>query len=120
MYKIRFNLGKGENFMKWKVTDPEGNHSYHDPNDVVILAVKVRLRNHPNVAQKIYDGAHKTVCAWIEARSVTIFEGSGATTNNSTEVSYNPRKAPNWQLNGLNADNQRFDILFTNENKCYV
>jgi len=24
MYKIRFNLGRGENYLKWKITKPNG------------------------------------------------------------------------------------------------
>jgi hypothetical protein len=120
MYKIRFNLGKGENFMKWKITDPKGKVKYYDPKSVVILAVKVRLRNHPTIAKKIYDGANKTVCAWIDAQELTVFDKATCVLSNSVEVSYNPRKQPHWLLNGENADNQRFDVLFTNNNKCFI
>ena len=38
-YKVRFNLGKGENFMKWKVTSPEGHVDYYDPNEHTLIMI---------------------------------------------------------------------------------
>ena len=72
-YKIRFNLGRGENYLKWKVTSPNGDVNYYEPNDVCLHMENCKLVNQQGTANKIFDGANKTVCAWIESETVTIF-----------------------------------------------
>jgi lipopolysaccharide biosynthesis glycosyltransferase len=57
--KIRFNLGKGKNFMKWKVQYTDGTIEYHSPADVQLLMHDCTLKNHKKTAQKIFDGAKK-------------------------------------------------------------
>jgi hypothetical protein len=99
-YKIRFNLGRGENYLKWKVTSPNGDVNYYEPNDVCLHMENCKLVNQQGTAKKIHDGANKTVCAWIESETVTIFEPLKDTLNlipkNGTKVSFNPRVQPNW------------------------
>jgi hypothetical protein len=104
-FQVRFNLGAGENFMKWKVTSPNGEVRYFEPTDVNIYMVDCKLVNQKSTAQKIYGGANKTVCAWVECSHVVIspkipndFIDGGA------KVSYNPRVTPNWVMNGENVD----------------
>ena len=43
-YKIRFNLGRGENYLKWKVTSPNGAVNYYEPNKASWLTNKVLLK----------------------------------------------------------------------------
>lgn len=47
--KIRFNLGRGKNYMKWKIECAEGTF-YLSPEDVNLRMVNARLRNHRGVA----------------------------------------------------------------------
>ena len=72
MYKVRFNLGAGVRFMKWKITNPDGNHTYHEPNDVVLKLKGCKLYNNVSGAKKIKDGANKTVVAWVVAEDVEV------------------------------------------------
>ena len=73
-YKIRFNLGRGENYLKWKITSPNGDVNNYEPTEVCLHMENCKLVNQKGSAQKIFDGANKTVCAWIESETVTIFE----------------------------------------------
>ena len=122
-YKIRFNLGRGENYLKWKVTSPNGDVNYYEPNDVCLHMENCKLVNQKGTAQKIFDGANKTVCAWIESETVTIFEPLKDTLNlipkNGTKVSFNPRVQPNWVCDGEIVDKGRFDVLYSFENGVY-
>ena len=62
--KVRFNLGKGKNYMKWKLQFP--THSeYYSPSEYNLAMFGCTLKNSKTTAKKIHDGAHKTVCAWI-------------------------------------------------------
>ena len=60
--KVRFNLGRGKNFMKWKVTYPD-RVEYHNPNDVQLVMTDCVFKNHKGVAQKIFNDGEKVVCA---------------------------------------------------------
>ena len=74
MYKIRFNLGRGENYMKWQL---KGNNpkavAHYDPEKYCLFLMGARLTNKPKTAKKIHKGAHKVVCAWIECDHVIIY-----------------------------------------------
>lgn len=107
--KVRFNLGAGKNFMKWKIQYPDGKVEYHSPSDVQLLMQGCTLKNHKKVAQKIYEGGEKVVCAWILCSSIKV-----VTTNIATEldnilfgepIKYNPRVTPHWMLDGEVVDN---------------
>ena len=72
MYKVRFHLGAGENFMKWQVKSPDGTVKFYKPEEVGILMTGCFLRNQKGTAEKIHAGANKTVCAWVEAQLVSV------------------------------------------------
>lgn len=114
MYKIRFHLAKGANYMKWQITGdasskkPNGKPFYCDPSTVSIQMINAKLVNHVATATKIKCGANKTVCAWIECENLVIYRddtaGGKANINYINKVvrkthmklSYNPRVTPNW------------------------
>lgn len=112
MYKLRFNLGAGKNFLKWKLTYPNGDVAYFEPSEVQFTCDNAKLVNQKSAATKIFEGANKTVCAWIKADYISI-------TNMDLppyvmhRVSYNPRVTPNWVYAELNADGQTFRRLIT-------
>ena len=115
-YKVRFNLGLGENFMKWKVTSPDGDVKYYDPDYNTIVMSGCKLRNSPATAQKIHDGANKTVCAWIDADHVDVKVNDFQTLwSVDKELRFNPREQPHWSYAGdiRNIDNQEVDLIIT-------
>lgn len=109
-YEVRFHLGKGENFGKWQVKSLAGVR-YYDPATVSLTMLDCQLRNHPTVAKRIFDGANKDVCAWVDCNEVLV---EAPHTPPGLPVSYNPRVAPYWRnLTGGNIDNIRLSVLRT-------
>jgi hypothetical protein len=103
-YKVRFNLGRGKNYMKWKVEGPEGI-SYHNPDEVQIVMQGCQLKNQKKTAEKINQGANKTVCAWVKCMAVDMQQPSTETWENLVQLKYNPRVLPHWFINeGENVD----------------
>lgn len=110
MYKVRFNLGTGKNFLKWKITHPDGKVEYYEPYDVVLKMSDCFLRNQFGTAKKIFDGANKTVCAWVEAKDVRVLTQRQLEVG-FEQVSYNPRVAPHWMCNGKNVDGESYESI---------
>lgn len=97
-FKVRFHLGQGENYMKWQVKNTIDNSvMYIDPASFSITLTGCRLMNRKSTAQKIHDGANKTVCAWIECGSVEIDARNLKKADLIYPIKYNPREAPHWQ-----------------------
>jgi len=131
MYKVRFHLGRGKNFMKWQVTsnlntgDGTGaKHivSYINPEENQLAMLGCKLSLQPTAAQKIHDGANKTVCAWIECETVQVLEVNRIKPNEQDyRIKFNPRQSPNW-TDGYNnvVSGNEYEILFTNDRTLWV
>lgn len=109
MFKVRFHLGPGKHYMRWQVTSPDGTKRYYHPRTTELRMHNCRLTNRLRTAKRIYEGGHKTPCAWIEAAEVVVFHSTDMAygTNQCCDGSlhYNPRIAPHWRTNtGLNVD----------------
>ena len=69
--KVRFNLGRGKNYMKWKIQSKSGVE-YHYPADVQLIMKGCQLKNNRKTAEKIFNGENKDVCAWVLCDSIDI------------------------------------------------
>lgn len=119
MYKVRFNLGRGENFKKWKVTGPDKEVQYLDPNEVSLVLIKATLFNKKGSAEKIYNGHNKFVCAWIKCEDLQITT-QYKYQENLSEINYNPKIAPNWRdTKGDDIDDKYFGTIRTIGNKVF-
>tara|TARA_R110001606_G_scaffold222434_2_gene370303 strand:+ start:2483 stop:2881 length:399 start_codon:yes stop_codon:yes gene_type:complete len=122
-FQIRFNLGAGDNYKKWKVTSPQGDVQYIEPNEVNIFMEGCKLCNQKGTATKIFEGANKTVCAWVEADNVVVMNHVIDNQDDfivvGDEVSYNPRVTPNWTYNNENVDKSEFSDLVTKGRAIY-
>jgi len=117
--KVRFNLGTGKNYMKWKIEYPDGKIEYHHPTDVQLNMHDCILKNYKTTAQKIFDGANKTVCAWVLCKQIEI------RTNNfepetQNKIRFNPRVQPNWVYNGEIVDGKKFDSVISVDYGLYI
>ena len=120
-YKLRFNLGAGDNYKKWKISDPLGDARYVIPEDVTIIMTGCKLINQKGTATKIHEGANKTVCAWVECDSVVVYHKMRDTDIKvGGSVCYNPKITPNWVHNEMNADKLQYGDLVTKDNVIYV
>lgn len=114
--KVRFNLGK-KYYKQWQVCDGK-KRTYYNPDEVTLVLTNCKLHNNQKVAQKIFDGSHKTVCSWIKCETVAVTPISKV---KGKTISYNPRIKPYWcDSEGNNIDNHFFSSLVTNGRKVYT
>lgn len=121
-YKVRFNLSRGKNYKKWKVEELDGTVEYFDPNEYTIFLSSSKLKNQKKVAERIYAGEHKSVCAWIEANGmykIKSSENPDISLKNVKAIQYNPKKAPHWVLDDKDVDGECFSNLVLHQGKVY-
>lgn len=128
-YKVRFNLGRGENYMKWKVVDPKGVTSYYFPTGVQLRMTGCVLKNNKAAAKRIFRGeSNKVVCAWVLCDKLEIITDDFIQPDEtlSPRLKFNPRVAPNWQLEltsklkqDLNVDDEYFNTITTVDYRLY-
>ena len=117
--KVRFNLGRGKHYMKWKIQSRSGV-AYYNPKGVDLILKNCQLKNNRKVAERILKGENKDVCAWILCESITIRESIFSEeerevfeTIDNNRLRYNPRKNPFWTLNGDCVDDDSYKELYT-------
>lgn len=112
MFKVRFHLASGPNFKSWQIK--EGKEiTFHDPHEVNLCLFNCRLRNRRAIAEKIFYGENKSVCAWIECEQITVLQPNSNLNAEGVKISYNPRISPYWVMNGQDVDGQFYEILQT-------
>jgi hypothetical protein len=123
-FKVRFHLAKGVNFMKWQVTSPSGNIEYFDPIDTQLTLTGCILKNHKKVAQTIFNGANKTVCAWVLCDEIFINTLGNFVQadkkDQSNRLRYNPRVMPNWEYGGIIVDSCKFNEIVSVDRGLYI
>lgn len=98
--KVRFNLGRGKNYMKWKIEYPSGNIEYYSPTDVQLILSKCQLKNNKTTAEKIFKGEHKVVCAWILCENLEVKKNDFISYDimDLDRLKYNPKRLPYWVI----------------------
>ena len=127
MYKIRFHLGRGDNFMKWQVktlvSDGTDIVQYFEPQKYQLAMFDAKLKVQLGTSKKIHEGACKTVCAWVECEELQILGTADLIkpAENDFYVRFNPRHNPNWTDRYSNIMNdEKFDILVTDDRSIFV
>lgn len=122
--KVRFNLGAGENYMKWKIDIPGEPARYIHPDAVQLRMTGCQVKNQPGTANKIHQGANKSVCAWILCDQISILTDLDAPSitqlKNYEQLSYNPRTQPNWLCGGENVDGAKYDNIVSMGKTLFV
>lgn len=119
-HKVRFNLGKGENYMKWKVEYNTGRVEYHHPSEVQLILHDCTLKNNRKAAQRIFTGeTTKVVCAHVLCKRVEVIT-EDFLPETTAHLKYNPRVLPFWNLDGMNVDGSEYKELFTVDYKLYL
>lgn len=120
MIKVRFHLGRGENYNKWQVTYHQGAKFYYEPSEVKLVLYNCTLHNAKSIAEKIWCGATKRVCSWVECEELMIQSVKNINTSGYEHIRYNPKFLPYWTNDaGENLDNKKFDYLISINNKIY-
>jgi hypothetical protein len=113
MIKVRFHLGAGPNHGKWQIINGQ-SRIYIKPDGCRIVLSGCTLKNRKSTAKRIFEGAHKTVCAWIEAEhgDYSVVGDGGRTEWAKGPLFYNPRISPNWtDSHGADLDNLFFPVI---------
>lgn len=123
--KVRFNLGAGENYMKWKIDIPGQPARYISPDAVQLRMTCCTVKNQKSTANKIHQGANKSVCAWILCNEISILTDldcvpSITQLKNFEPLSYNPRVQPNWLCGGKNVDGDSYDNIVSMGKTLFV
>ena len=133
-FQVRFHLGKGPNYICWQVKDYGLNRAanngradidYYAPSNVSLELTNCVLKNSEKTATKIFNGEHKTVCAWVECDMVDVHYKknpafSEVDTKNLRKYKYNPKKNIHWFTSKQdNADNKQLFKMHTNSRALY-
>jgi roadblock/LC7 domain-containing protein len=124
MYKIRFHLARGENFMKWQVRSTDGNVvEYYRPEKEQIAMFNAKLKVQLGTSTKIHEGACKTVCAWIECEDFQVLGQPDFVKPNVNDfyVRFNPRVNPNWvDMHGNIMNDEEYNLIVTQDRSLFV
>jgi hypothetical protein len=118
--RVRFNLGKGKNYMKWRVLRPDGTVEFLDPSEVQLVMIGCTFKNSKKAAQKIFEGANKTVCAWVLCDELRVERPLEFSDNQDIQAAYNPRVAPNWRIAETDVDDRNTPVLHTIGKNIYL
>lgn len=118
MNKVRFNLGRGSNYKKWKIENTVTKDYIHiDPEEVSLTLINCTLKNNKKRSKQIFEGANKSVCAWVLCEKILVNPPKKI---KGDSIRYNPRVAPYWSHNGKNVDDKHYDVLNTNGKNIFV
>jgi hypothetical protein len=118
--RVRFNLGKGKNYMKWRVLRTDGSVEFLDPNEVQLVMIGCTFKNSKRAAQRIFEGANKTVCAWILCDRLEVKRPLEYSDNEDVQAKYNPRVAPNWRIGEHDIDDRETESLHTVGSRIFI
>ena len=119
-HKVRFNLSRGINYMKWKIVFNDGNVMYYHPAEVQLTMKDCVLKNNRTDALKIFTGeTTKVVCAWIVCKTLEI-KSEGFTEGSENRLRYNPRNLPYWELNGTDMDSSKVNEIISVDYGLYL
>jgi len=120
-YKVRFNLARGKStFLKWQVRDNMGISHNYEPSEVTLIMTDCKLQNNKKAAQRIFDGANKTVCAWLLCNHVEVVEKESLVGTKDGHLMYNPRKCIHWVMDGVDMDGEILPMIYSNGRELYV
>lgn len=98
MYKVRFHLGRGENFLRWQVRGPDGVR-YYDPESCSLSLRGCVLKNRRSVAEKVKSSQRRDVCGHVACEAVEVL--TDVVDKRGRMVHFDPKVAPHWTIEGL-------------------
>ena len=106
-FKVRLHLAQGKHFNMFQVKQIDNDKiKYYDPSKVNLLLGDCRLVNDQEIANRIYNGKTKSVCAWVLCNDVTEWDIGDIEqfNDNYTKIHYNPRVSPHWSTYSESGD----------------
>ena len=121
MYRVRFHLQSGRNYMKWQIRHGK-NVIYVDPSKDNLEMVGCKLVNKLNKARKVHKAGVKDVAGWVECERVMINNENPV--DNLERLFYNPIRDVHWRRESdsgeFDWDNSEYATLITNNKQVYI
>lgn len=121
MYRVRFHLQSGKNFMKWQIRQGK-KVMYIDPAQHKLEMIGCKLVNKINKAKQVHERGVKDVAGWVECEDVVINDEIGV--DNLERLFYNPIRDPQWRRESDSGefawDNSEYATLVTQGKQVYV
>ena len=121
MYRVRFHLAKGANFMKWQIRQGK-KVVYIDPAQHKLEMLGCKLVNKINKAKQVHKRGVKDVAGWVECDDVVINDEIGV--DNLERLFYNPIRDQQWRRESDSGefawDNSEYATLVTQGKQVYV
>ena len=126
MKKLRFHLQRGKNYMKWQYRT-EDDVAYF-PTESFYGVIKGKLYNNRKVAEIIFKGDNKNVCAWISSPGGLSWANEQCLMpaevdfiyGNYTNIRYNPITLPYWHTLGKQNIDGYDGLIFIFETRLYI
>lgn len=128
MYKVRFHLAQGAFHMMWKVKNISTGHThFFNPDSETLKLIDCTLTNRVGTTKKINEGAHKTVCAWVNCRDIEVIpKDRSLSVAKLQKLTFNPRMHIHWfvehhgHVKKINADDLAFKELITVDRTLFI
>jgi hypothetical protein len=117
--KVRFNLGRGVNYMKYKVEYPDKSVVYIHPAEGQLVMSDCKLKSNKKTADRIFNGETKSVCGWVLCSSIEIKKDDFLKNEGYSKIRYNPKVDPNWVFEDANADDKEFKTIINIDYSLY-
>lgn len=118
MFKVRFHLGKGKNFLQWQVRGPEGVR-YYDPERSTLTLRGCVLKNRSSIATKVNKTQKRDVCGHVACEVVEVCDRPSVDIGEM--VHFDPKIAPYWTVEGSAGpqDGLRIPTLVSSGRRLY-
>jgi hypothetical protein len=118
MFRVRFHLGAGKNYMHWQIKDMQTKEVfYRDPKNSQLELIGCRLVNNTSKAKKVFAAGKKDVCGWVECEEIICHSGGKYLAYFLERLHFNPILNPNWRRESDDGDyvwdNAHFNSLLT-------
>lgn len=125
IFTIRRHLSKGKNFGFWQIrgyisdSKQGAEVEYVNPETHSLILENCLLYNKVNESLKIFNGGEKNPCAYIIFEKYSVIEKTDLQ-GNPINISFNPKKNPNWLIDNQNADFKVIETIITNGSKLFL
>ena len=124
MYRVRFHLQRGPNYMHWQVRGRDGSLRYVRPGDHDVEMTGCTLVSKENAAKRVHAAGVKDVCGWVECESFALHAPGTLPAFHLERLYYNPIRDAHWRRSGdggdFSWDGCRFATLVTSGRAIFV
>ena len=97
-----------------------GEPKHYEPSEVTLVMTNCVLQNNKKAAQKIMDGGHKRVCAWLLCEHVEVDKTPAIVGTKDGHLIYNPRKSIHWVMDNKDMDGLTIPLIYSSGRELYI